>query len=122
VVFKGGFPAWSVMGEANASLMTCEPLRYRPQWAAYGRAPSDVSVNFVAGAALDAALGERLGLDTRLVACRGSRALTKADLLHNDYLPQITIEPDTYRVVVDGSPCESTPMTTVPLGRRYTLK
>ena len=50
VVFKGGFPAWSVMGEANASLMTCEPLKYRPQWAAYGRTPADVSVNFVAAA------------------------------------------------------------------------
>ena len=36
------------------------------------------------------------------MACRGSRALTKADLLHNDYLPEITIEPDTYRVIVDG--------------------
>ena len=122
VVFKGGFPAWSVMGEANASLMTCEPLRYRPQWAAFGRTPADVSVNFVAGAAIDAGLGQTLGLDTRLVACRGARTLTKADLLHNDYLPDITIEPDTYRVTVDGQPCVSTPMTQVPLGRRYTLK
>lgn len=122
VVFKGGFPAWSVMGEANASLMTCEPLKYRPQWAAFGRTPADVSVNFVAGAAVETGLGDTLGLDTRLVACRGARALTKADLLHNDYLPDITIEPDTYRVTVDGQPCVSTPMTRVPLGRRYTLK
>lgn len=122
VVFKGGFPAWSVMGEANASLMTCEPLKYRPQWAAYGQTPADVSVNFVAAAAIDAGLGARLGLQTRLVACRGSRGLTKADLLHNDYLPDIRIEPDTYRVIVDGQLCQSVPMTTVPLGRRYTLK
>lgn len=122
VVFKGGFPAWSVMGEANASLMTCEPLKYRPQWAAYGRTPADVSVNFVAAAAIAAGLGNRLGLNTPLVACRGARALTKADLLHNDYLPEISIEPDTYRVMVDGQVCTSTPMTTVPLGRRYTLK
>ena len=122
VVFKGGFPAWSVMGESNASLMTCEPLRYRPQWAAYGRTPADVSVNFVAAAAADARLGDRLGLSTPLVGCRGARRLSKADLLHNDYLPDITIEPDPYRVVVDGQPCVSTPMTHVPLGRRYTLK
>ena len=122
VVFKGGFPAWSVMGESNASLMTCEPLRYRPQWAAYGRTPADVSVNFVAAAAADARLGDRLGLSTPLVGCRGARRLSKANLLHNDYLPDITIEPDTYRVVVDGQPCVSTPMTHVPLGRRYTLK
>ncbi|MBN3455186.1 urease subunit alpha [Mycobacterium sp. DSM 3803] len=122
VVFKGGFPAWSVMGEANASLMTCEPLKYRPQWAAYGRTPADVSVNFVAGAAIESGLRAQLGLETPLVACRGARALTKTDLLHNDYLPDITIEPDTYRVLIDGELCRSTPMTTVPLGRRYTLK
>ncbi|MGW0163468.1 urease subunit alpha [Mycobacterium sp. NPDC003323] len=122
VVFKGGFPAWSVMGEANASLMTCEPLKYRPQWAAFGQTPADVSVNFVAAAAIDAGLGARLGLQTPLVTCRGSRALTKADLLHNDYLPDIRIEPDTYRVIVDGQLCQSVPMTSVPLGRRYTLK
>ncbi|MBU8832427.1 urease subunit alpha [Mycolicibacterium goodii] len=122
VVFKGGFPAWSVMGEANASLMTCEPLRYRPQWAAYGRTPADVSVNFVAGVAVESGLAERLGLETPLVACRGARRLSKADLLHNDHLPEITIEPDTYRVVVDGQLCQSTPMASVPLGRRYTLK
>ncbi|WP_345713194.1 urease subunit alpha, partial [Kineococcus glutinatus] len=122
VVFKGGFPAWSVMGEANASLMTCEPLRYRPQWAAYGRTPSDVSVNFVAAAALGAGLGERLGLSKPLVACSGGRRLTKADLLRNDHLPTITVDPDTYRVEVDGELCTSTPMAQVPLGRRYTIK
>jgi urease subunit alpha len=122
VVFKGGFPTYSVMGEANASLMTCEPLRYRPQWSAYGKAPAQVSVNFVARAAIEADLGGRLGLDTPLEPCAGSRSLSKADLMHNDYLPEISIDPDTYRVVVDGQECTSTPMTRVPLGRRYTIK
>ncbi|WP_422744164.1 urease subunit alpha [Mycobacterium sp. WMMD1722] len=122
VVFKGGFPAWSVMGEANASLMTCEPLRYRPQWTAFGKGPADVSVNFVAQAAIDADLGGRLGLATPLRPCLGARGLSKADLLHNDHLPHITIDPDTYRVEVDGELCTSTPMTRVPLGRRYTIK
>ncbi|MBO0681015.1 urease subunit alpha [Mycolicibacterium sp. S2-37] len=122
VVFKGGFPTWAVMGEANASLMTCEPLRYRPQWTAFGKGPADVSVNFVAQAAIDADLGGRLGLATPLRPCVGARGLSKADLLHNDYLPDITIDPDTYRVEVDGQLCTSTPMTRVPLGRRYTIK
>jgi len=122
VVFKGGFPTWSVMGEANASLMTCEPLKYRPQWAAFGKTPADVSVNFVAGAAIDDGLGDLLGLDTPLVPCIDARSKTKSDLLHNDYCPDIRIDPDTYRVEVDGEHCTSTPMSTVPLGRRYTIK
>jgi urease subunit alpha len=122
VVFKGGFPTWSVMGESNASLMTCEPLRYRPQWAAFGKAPADVSVNFMAEAAISAGLPGRLGLDKRAIGCRGSRQLDKTGLLHNDYLPDITVDPETYRVVVDGQLCTSVPMARVPLGRRYTLK
>lgn len=122
VVFKGGFPTWSVMGEANASLMTCEPLKYRPQWSAFGKAPADVSVTFVAQAAIDGGLRERLGLETPLAACRGAREMTKADMLHNDHCPEISVDPDTYRVVVDGELCTSEPMTTVPLGRAYTIK
>jgi urease subunit alpha len=122
VVFKGGFPTWSVMGEANASLMTCEPLKYRPQWAAFGKAPSDVSVNFVAESAIAADLAGRVGISKPLVPCVGSRSLTKADLLHNAYLPSISIDPDTYRVEVDGELCTSVPMERVPLGRRYTIK
>lgn len=122
VVFKGGFPAWSVMGESNASLMTCEPLRYRPQWAAYGKAPTDVSVNFVARAAVEAGLADELAVTTPLSACTGARNLTKSDFIHNAYLPDIAIDPDTYRVTVDGELCTSTPMSSVPLGRRYTIK
>src|SRR5690606_21043915 len=53
VVIKGGFPAWSVMGEANASLMTCQPLTYRPQWGAFGVARNAVSVDFMTQAAID---------------------------------------------------------------------
>jgi urease subunit alpha len=122
VVFKGGFPSWAVMGEANASLMTCEPLRYRPQWSSFGSAPSDVSVTFVAGAAIEGGLAERLRLRTPLVACRGARSLDKAAMLRNDRLPAITVDPDTYRVEVDGRVCTSEPMSRVPLGRRYTIK
>lgn len=122
VVFKGGFPTWSVMGEANASLMTCEPLKYRPQWSCYGKAPVDVAVNFVARQAIDTGLTDSLGIEKRLVACSGARNLSKADFVRNSYLPEISIDPDLYHVIVDGQRCESVPMNVVPLGRRYTLK
>jgi urease subunit alpha len=97
-------------------------LKYRPQWAAFGKTPADVSVNFVAQAAASSDLAARLGLSTPLLGCRGARALTKADLLHNDYLPSISIDPDTYRVEIDGQVCDSVPMQSVPLGRRYSIK
>ena len=122
VVFKGGFPAWSVMGESNASLMTCEPLVYKPQWAAYGPACQDVSVTFVAQAAIDAGVAERWRLEKRLVATRNTRRLTKRDMLHNDATPRITVDPETYRVEVDGELCTCRPLERVPLGSLYVLK
>ena len=122
VVFKGGFPAWSVMGESNASLMTCEPLLYRPQWGAFGQAKKALSVTFMAQAAIDAGVPGKLGLETRCLAPRGSRRLTKSDLLWNDALPEIRVDPETYRVEVDGELCTCEPMERVPLGQLYVLK
>jgi urease subunit alpha len=122
VVFKGGFPAWSVMGESNASLMTCEPLTYRPQWGAYGPAPQDLGVTFTSAAAIDSGVAERWRLKKRLVATRATRALSKRDLLHNDAAPDIRVDPETYRVEVDGELCTCEPARQVPLGQLYVLK
>ena len=122
VVFKGGFPAWSVMGESNASLMTCEPLRYRPQWGANGPARHATSLTFMAQAAIDGGVPERIGLRKEVAAPAGTRALGKGDLLWNDALPEIAVDPETYRVEVDGELCTCEPMTRVPLGPLYVLK
>jgi urease subunit alpha len=122
VVFKGGFPAWSVMGESNASLMTCEPLRYRPQWGANGPARHATSLTFMAQAAIDGGVPERIGLRKGVAAPAGTRDLGKGDLLWNDALPEIRVDPETYRVEVDGELCTCEPMTRVPLGPLYVLK
>jgi urease subunit alpha len=122
VIFKGGFPAWSVMGEANASLMTCEPLVYRPQWGAYGPARRATSVTFVSQAALDDGVASRLGLEKRCVAVRRTRSLSKRDMLWNDALPLIRVDPETYRVEVDGEIATCEPLERVPLGPLYVLK
>jgi urease subunit alpha len=122
VVFKGGFPAWSVMGESNASLMTCEPLLYRPQWGAYGSACQDSSVTFMTQASIDSDVAGRWRLQKRLVATRDTRGLSKRDMLHNDAVPAIDVDPETYRVTVDGEVCTCDPVDRVPLGRLYMLK
>jgi len=122
VVFKGGFPAWSVMGESNASLMTCEPLLYRPQWGAYGPACQALSVTFMAQAAIDDGAPERWGLRTRCLGTRNTRGLSKRDMLWNDATPRVEVDPETYRVQVDGEPCTCQPMERVPLGQLYVLK
>jgi urease subunit alpha len=110
------------MGESNASLMTCEPLTYRPQWGAFGGAKQALSVTFMAGAAIDGGVPERLGLRSRCVAPRGCRALTKRDMVWNDALPDIRVDAETYRVEVDGELATCEPMSRVPLGPLYVLK
>ena len=122
VVFKGGFPAWSVMGESNASLMTCQPLTYRPQWGAFGPAIGATSVTFMAGAAIEAGVPERIGLEKRCVATRGTRSLGKRDMIRNDATPSITVDAETYRVEVNGELATCNPWRSVPLGRLYVLK
>lgn len=122
VVFKGGFPAWSVMGESNASLMTCEPLVYRPAWGACGGAISATSVTFTSASAVEGDLAGRLGLAKRCVAVEDTRGLGKRDLQHNGALPEIAVDPETYRVEVDGEHCTCEPMERVPLGPLYTLR
>ena len=122
VIFKGGFPAWSVMGESNASLMTCQPLVYRPQWGSYGPGRHATSVTFMSQTALDTGIPQQLGLQKRCVAVRGTRRLSKRDMLWNDAVPQISIDPETYRVEVDGELCTCAPVERVPLGPLYVLK
>jgi urease subunit alpha len=122
LVIKGGFIAWGTMGDSAASLMTCEPLLLRPQWGAFGRAPQALSACFVHPAALAAGLGERLELRKALLPAHGTRHLRKADMLHNDALPDMRVDPETFDVYVDGAIATCEPLREVPLGQRYMLR
>lgn len=122
LIVKGGFIVWSAMGDSAASLMTCEPLAMRPQWGAFGDAPQHLSVNFVTQAALDAATPRKLGLTKACVPARGTRKLSKSDMLHNAACPNITVNPQTFDVMIDGKVITCEPARTVPLGQRYMFR
>jgi urease subunit alpha len=102
MIVKGGLIAWSVMGDPNASIPTTEPVLYRPMWGAFGSAPAATSVTFTSQAALADGIGDRLRLQKRLVAVRGCRTVTKAQMVRNDLTPKIEVDPETYVVRVDG--------------------
>jgi urease subunit alpha len=88
---------------------------------AYGRAAPSTSVAFVAPAALDDGLADRLGLARLLVPVADTRRLTKADLPENDALPRIEVEPDTFTVRIDGAVVEESPVASLPMAQRYFL-
>src|SRR5690349_12632503 len=122
LIVKGGFIVWSAMGDSAASLMTCEPLAMRPQWGAFGSAPQHLSMNFVAQAAVEADVQRQLGLHKPCVAASGTRKLTKADMLHNAACPNITVNPQTFDVMIDGKIITCEPARVVPMGQRYMLR
>ena len=120
-VLKGGFVAWAAMGDANASIPTPQPVLPRPMFGAAPRTAAATSITFVAQAALDAGLADRLQLDRRLVASADTRRRGKADLPENDAMPSITVQPDTFAVHVDGELIDEQPVSVLPLAQRYFL-
>ncbi len=121
VVIKGGFIAWGAMGDANASIPTPQPVFPRPMFGASPRVAAATSLTFVAQAALDDGLAERLGLARRLVAVADTRSRGKADLPENDARPSITVHPDTFAVRIDGELIEEQPVSELPMAQRYML-
>ena len=121
VVLKAGMIAWAAMGDANASIPTPQPVLPRPMFGAYGRAAPSTSVAFVAPAALDDRLGERLAVDRRLVPVADVRRRTKADMAENSALPDIAVDPDSFTVRIDGQPVEVEPANELPMAQRYFL-
>ncbi len=120
MVLKGGMIALAPMGDPNASIPTPQPVHYRPMFAAFGQGLK-TSVTFVSQAALDLGSLEALGLGKPLVAVRGTRSVTKADMVHNDATPVIDVDPETYEVRADGVKLECEPAQELPLAQRYFL-
>ncbi len=122
VVLKGGVLVWGALGDPNASIPTPQPqlMRHTLVDPADG-AGADHSVSFVAPAALEDGLGERLGLRRRLVGVTPTRHLRKADMVNNDVLPEIVVDPETFAISVDGEPIEPAPATELPLAQLYAM-
>jgi len=121
LIIKGGMIVAAPMGDPNASIPTPQPVHYRRMFGALGGARTATSVSFVSQAALDGEVGRRLGLRKRLVPVSGTRTLRKRDLVLNDYLPHIEVDPQTYEVRADGQLLTCEPASVLPLAQRYFL-
>ncbi|SBS28085.1 Urease subunit alpha 1 [Marinomonas spartinae] len=121
MIIKGGMIASAPMGDPNASIPTPQPVHYRPMFGSFGKAAAATSVTFVSKAALNNGLKEKLGLDRTLVACQNTRSISKLDMVHNDWLPNITVDPQTYEVRADGELLTCEPAEVLPLAQLYCL-
>ncbi|HEY0833036.1 MAG TPA: urease subunit alpha [Azospirillum sp.] len=121
MVLKCGTIAAAPMGDPNASIPTPQPVHYRPMFGALGRAMQASSVTFVSAAALEAGVGETLGLQRQLLAVSGCRTVNKASMIHNDATPHIEVDPETYEVRADGELLICEPAAVLPMAQRYFL-
>ena len=121
LVIKGGFIAYSLMGDPNASIPTPEPVYYRPMFGALGKAIHTTSVTFTSKLAIRNGLSKKLGLKKKLLPVKNCRKIGKKNMLYNNLVPKIEIDPETYRVTVDGKLAATEPSQKLSMARLYHL-
>jgi urease subunit alpha len=122
LVIKGGTIIIAAMGDPNASIPTPQPVQYRPMFGAYGTALTHSCITFVSTAALEDDIGRQLGLQKKLVAVSNTRGgIGKYSMIHNDALPNIEVDPETYEVRADGVLLTCEPAAVLPMAQRYFL-
>ena len=121
VVFKGGIISWGLMGDPNASLPTPQPVYYRPAFGGYGKAARSTRITFMSQAAIDNGVPEMLGLESQVLPVRGTRMIGKANMVRNDALPVVDVDPETYAVTYDGKPATIDPAQSLPLTQLFFL-
>ncbi|MCQ8193290.1 urease subunit alpha [Streptomyces rugosispiralis] len=119
LIIKGGMVNWALMGDPNASLPTPQPVYYRPMFGSYGRAKQRTSVTFMSQAAIAAGVPGELGLGRRIEPVRHCRTIGKQHMVRNDALPRIEVDPETYKVTVDGEPATIEPAERLPLNQLF---
>lgn len=122
LVFKGGYPTWGNVGEANASTMWAEPMMQRAMYGAKGSAPEKISVHFASQASVDNEIGKKFDLSTPVLPVKNIRSVSKSDMIHNDYCPEnIDIDSETFEVRIDDELITCDPADDVKLAQRYML-
>jgi urease subunit alpha len=121
LVVKGGFIAAALMGDANASIPTPQPVHMRPMFGSFGGAIARTSLTFVSQAALGSGVAEAYGVHKHLAAVKGCRTVKKQHMVHNAYTPKMQIDAQTYEVRADGQLLTCEPATVLPMAQRYFL-
>jgi urease subunit alpha len=121
MVLLGGSIAVAQMGDPNASIPTPQPVYTRPMFSSFGRAVEQSAVCFVSQAAQDNNVAATLGLAKETRAVKNTRSISKADMVMNDFQPEIEVHPETYEVRANGELLTCSPAEELPMAQRYFL-
>jgi urease subunit alpha len=121
MIIKGGLIAYSLMGDANASIPTTEPVYYRPMFGTFGKAKQSSSVIFTSKLALQKGIKKRVDINKKMLPVKGCRRIGKKNMVLNDALPRIDVDPESFSVRINGKLAQTQPSKSVPLSRLYNL-
>jgi urease subunit alpha len=121
LIIKSGTISGAAMGDPNASIPTPQPVHYRPMFGSFGKSLQASSVSFISKAAAELGLGDSLGLSKETIGVSGTRTVTKKDMVLNDYMPEMSVDPETYEVRADGELLICKPAKELPMAQRYFL-
>ena len=121
LVLIGGTIVAAAMGDPNASIPTPQPVHYRPMFGAFGKSLTASGITFVSQSAADADLGSQLGVNKQLVPVESCRNISKKSMIHNDLLPAIEVDPETYEVRANGELLTCEPARELSMAQRYFL-
>jgi len=121
MILKGGFIAMAAMGDPNASIPTPQPVHFRPMFGSFGGALAKGSFTFVSQAAFDAGVAKKYGLAKNIGVSKNQRKITKRDMVHNNAIPKMEIDAQTYDVRADGQLLTCEPAKVLPMAQRYFL-
>jgi len=121
LILKGGSIAAAAMGDPNASIPAPQPVHYRNMFAGIGQGIRHSSLTFISQAGMQANIREAYGLEKQVEAVRNCRSITKADMIHNNWQPNITVDPETYQVIANGELLICEPANVLPMAQRYFL-
>jgi urease subunit alpha len=122
MVIKNGFIVWAPKGDGNGSLGVAEPMVQKRMWGALGDAPRHLGVTFVSKLVDTDAAMRRLSLQKKMLTIKSVRSLQKTDMIRNDAMPHVEVDPQTFEVRANGKLLMCPPATRVPLARRYMLR
>ncbi|MCL6263199.1 urease subunit alpha [Craterilacuibacter sp. RT1T] len=118
-VIKGGMISWAPMGDPNASLPTPQPVIYRPMFGAFGSALHKTCITFTSRAAYENGVADRYGLQRRVEPVYRTRQVSKRDMVLNDAMPHIEVDPETFAVRVNGVHATVAPAASIALNQLH---
>jgi urease subunit alpha len=121
MIIKGAMIVAAPMGDPNASIPTPQPVHFRRMFGALGGALHDSSVTFISQAAEARGVRAEFGLHKRTLAVKDVRSKRKYDMVHNNLLPEISVDSQTYEVRANGELLTCTPASVLPMAQRYFL-